>query len=90
MMSDYQIKRMVQTARKKERETGLSLDQILINIAHGEYESTVKDRLAAINIYKGFVMTKSSEQNINVKRDVGPAIGLPPTRQDPALKVVKG
>ena len=91
MMPDYQINEMMKTARRVAKERNKTLDEVLIEIAYGEYKATVANRLAAINIYKGFTLPKSSEQNINVKRDVGPSIGLPPVRgEDPALKVVKG
>ena len=50
----------------------------------------VKDALAAIRLFKDYTMSKTSEQNINVTKQSGPAIGLPPMREDPALKVVGG
>ena len=90
MLTDYQVKKMIMAARKRARETGKTPDDILIGFIYGDEDATVKDRLSAIGIYKTYTMSKSSEQNINVTKQVGPKIGLPPMREDPALKIVKG
>jgi hypothetical protein len=51
-----------------------------------------KDRIAAIKVFKEYTIGKRIEKeshNHNYQHK-GPAIGLPPMRQDPALKVVQG
>lgn len=51
-----------------------------------------KDRLAAIKIFKEFTIGKriESKSETHNYQHKGPAIGLPPMDEDPALKVVKG
>ena len=47
-------------------------------------------KAAIAKIYNEALITKESAQSISVSKQVGPTIGLPPIREDPALKVVKG
>jgi len=89
MMNDYQLRKMMLTAKRLEEEMGKSLDDVLVEIAYGKYEANVKERLTAINIFKAFVLPKTTEQNISVTKDQGMAVRLPPKKEDPALKVVK-
>lgn len=91
MMTDTQVRNMMKTARKKAKEYGRTLDEVLIDIAYGkEGKPTVKEQLAAIQIFKSHTMAKQSEQNITVSKDRGMAVRLPPKRPDPALQIVKG
>ena len=74
--------------------TKKDIDEILLDFIYGKqgkgWKMTVRDRLAAIALFKNCTMTKTSEQNINVNQSTGPVIGLPPRREDPALKIVDG
>jgi hypothetical protein len=50
-----------------------------------------KDRITAIKVFKEYTIGKRIEKeshNHNYQHE-GPAIGLPPMREDPALKIVK-
>jgi hypothetical protein len=92
MLTDHQIKTMLRKARKRAKSEGKSLDDILLDIAYGDQELkvAVRDRLAAIRLFKELTMVKTLEQNINMSKQVGPVIGLPPIREDPALKILGG
>ena len=86
--SEKSIAHMMRVKRKKDKETGKHIDDVLVNLIYDEV-ATPRDRLAAIRLFKEYTMSKTSEQNINVSKQVGPVIGLPPLKEDPALKVVK-
>ena len=69
-----------------EKRTGKHIDDILLEFAYGEVEElklTPRDRLAAIDMIKKYTIPKMSEKDVNIKTD-GPAIALPPVRNDPA------
>lgn len=93
-LSQNQVNEMLSDAKKRAKEKGQSINDILLDIIYTDHKRsktvTVKDRLAAIKLWKDFTMSKVSEQNVNVQTVQGPSIGLPPMREDPALKVVKG
>ena len=91
LMTNYQIKKMILTARgiaKKRRKT---LDAVLIEMAY-DAESD-RDKLAAIKVYKDLVMGKRSTVT---SKSVAPVqerskMGLPPRKPDPAkLNIFKG
>lgn len=103
-VTDKQVKAMLTTARKKAREEGKTIDDILMDIIYGKlayevekrggriqiiFEVTPKDKIAAIKLFKEFTMARKSQVDKTVRKIEGPAIGLPPMRQDPALKIVK-
>lgn len=92
MSTDYQIRQMMRTARRKARETGKTLDDVILEIAYGEIKGvTVANQIAAIRLFKENTMAKRSEQDIHVTKKSGPVIGLPPIKgEDPALKIVGG
>jgi hypothetical protein len=89
MTTEYQVKKALQKARKKAKETGKTLDDILLEIAYADgVKANVRDQLAAIRLFKDLTQTKTSEQNINVKQTNGPVIRLPEAKPDPALALV--
>ena len=56
------------------------------------YDENVQDTVKAsvAKTYNEALISRTTEQNIKVeKQQVGPAVILPPLREDPALKVVK-
>ena len=53
-------------------------------------DSTIKEALTAIKLYKEMTMAKISEQHVDVTTSEGPRIGLPPAKADPALEVIEG
>lgn len=84
------VDHMMRVMRKKARETGKHIDDVLVGLIYDDL-ATPRDRLAAIRCFKEYTMSKISEQNINVSKVAGPAIELPAVRgEDPALKLVKG
>jgi hypothetical protein len=96
MLTDNQVMAMHRKARKWAKETGYDIDQFLLAVISGDKKKlgvdnvALRDRIACAKLFKEFTMTKVSEQNINITKDIGPAIGLPPVRrEDPALRVVK-
>lgn len=92
MLTENQIAAMLRTARNRAKTLGKTIDEVLLDVIYAaEDKSTVRDKLAAIRLFKEFTMSKQSEQNINVTQKVGPRIGLPPVKgEDPALKIMSG
>jgi len=84
MLTENQVKAMLRKARKYAKKYDKTIDEVLLDFIYGVQETgwkmTVKDRLAAIGLFKNYTMSKTSEQNVNVNRQVGPAIGLPPKK----------
>ena len=78
---------MIKTAKKKAKETGRTIDDILMEIIYEPDKSIINARLAAIKIYKEYTITKSSEKSITVNDNRGPVI-LPEMLPDPG-KVVQ-
>ena len=91
MSTDYQVRQMMRTARRKAKETGKTIDDIILEIAYGEIKGiTIANQIAAIRLYKENTMARQSEQNITVTKDRGMAVRLPPKQKDPALEILKG
>ena len=89
MLTDNQIKAMLRTAKKKAKEEGKALDDILLDIAYDPKDPKVQ--LAAIKLFKEFTMSKHTEKDINVNHNQGPKIGLPEMKRDPAKLIqIKG
>lgn len=75
-LTDPQIDRMLLAAEKVEKETGVSIDEILVRIIYSS-QSMIREKLAAIKIFKEYTIMRKSELDINVTQQVGPTIGLP-------------
>jgi site-specific recombinase XerD len=91
MLSETQIKNMLRAARKKAKETGKTIDDILLDIIYTDGKKiSERDQLAAIKLFKDFTITKSSEKTVTHNVNQGPAVGLPPIREDEGLKVISG
>ena len=93
--SETAINEMLAKAKKRAKVEKKDLDDILLDFCYGTqgegWKMTIRDRLAAIDMWKKYTMTKTSEQNINITKTRGPAIGLPPMRDDPAKLIpIKG
>jgi len=95
-LSQRQLKSMLAKGRKWAKERDGDVDDFILSVIHGAIDKldvdslTIRDRLTAAKLWKDCTMTKASEQNVNVQTQQGPVIALPPLRQDPALKVIKG
>jgi len=84
--SEDQIESMLETAKKFEIEFGLSLDDILLGIAY-KPESTNREKIAAIKIFKEHTKPISRNEEINSNLPSGPVIGLPELK--PIENIVK-
>ena len=89
MLTENQIKTMMKKARKREKETGKSIDDLLLDVIYYTGKNEVRDKLAAIKLFKDYTMQKTSEKDVNVNINHGPKVGLPPMREDPAKQVEK-
>jgi len=88
-VSQSQVKAMLRAARKRAKEAGRTIDDILLDVMYGLDEQT-KDKLAAIKIFKDFTMAKQTESTVeHTRRTVGP-VCLPERRPDPAKVVPIG
>lgn len=98
MLTEYQVGKMLRTAKKRAKDEGKSIDDILLDIIYnfhavevenkkGQIEIMLdvptRDRLAAVKVFKDFTMTKHTEKDINV-RDYRAPVRLPERRPDPA------
>ena len=94
--SARQLAKMERAARKWAKETGYDVDGFLLAVIGNDKEKIgamdipLRDRITCAKIWKEYTMARVSEQNVNVARDEGPAIMLPPMMPDPALAVVDG
>ena len=88
MLPENLVKTMLRTAKKKAKESGKTLDDILLELAYQKKDP--RTRLAAIKLFKDFTMTKHTEKDINVNHNEGPKIGLPEMKPDPALVLHEG
>lgn len=84
--TDSQIKAMHRAARKRAKEEGKTIDEVLVAIIY-EPETTTKDRLAAIKLFKEFTMPKRTESDVKVNKSEEPRLMYPEKKPDPA-KVV--
>jgi hypothetical protein len=91
-----QLAKMERDARKWAKETGYDVDGFLLAVIGNDREKIgatdipLRDRITCAKIWKEYTMARISEQNVNVTKQEGPAIMLPPMQEDPALKIVKG
>ena len=84
--TEYQKTQMLKAAKKRAKEEGKTLDDVLLDIAYDGKENT-RDRLASIKIYKDMTMSKSIEDGKGGKVVLGLAIGLPERKADPAKTI---
>ena len=87
MLTDYQIEQMHKKARKFAREQGKTIDEILLEVIYHTGKNELREKLAAIKLWKEYTIQKSSERDINVNINQGPTVGLPPMRPDPAKEI---
>ena len=80
-----QVQEMLRAARKKAKETGQTLDDILLGICY-DNNIPARDQLAAIKVFKQFTMPHLKEDGPTDK-NFAPPIALPKEEDDPA-KVV--
>jgi len=97
MLSENQVKAMLNRMRKAKRQLGIDENDFLISIiTEGRTpnkkpdKATIRERLAAVKLFKEFSAMKTSKQEIDVTRHEGPAIVLPEMLEDPALKIIGG
>ena len=90
-LSGRQVQAMLDKASEYEKETGKSLDDILLMIIYGEKfqgeRVPLKDKLASIKLYKEYTMAKLAEGG-DIDSQIEMPVWLPEKKQDPA-KLVK-
>ena len=88
VVSKNQRDEMMAAAKKYAEEHGKSIYEILLDFAYGKqdpgWKMTVRDRLAAMDMFLKYTVARVSEKNVNVKKETGPVVGLPETKPDPA------
>ena len=80
-LSVRQVKAMLSAAKKKAKEHGRSIDDVLLELI---YEGSDTNKLAAIKLFKTFTMAQMSEGG-DIDRQAassGPAVYLPQQRAD--------
>ena len=90
-LSGRKFQSMLDKASEYEKETGKSLDDILLMIIYGEKfqgeRVPLKDKLASIKLYKEYTMAKLAEGG-DIDSQIEMPVWLPEKKQDPA-KLVK-
>jgi hypothetical protein len=87
--SEYVKDNYITAAEKLAKKHKKTIEEALLEMMFDQdVQDTVKASIA--KTYNDALISRETEQNINVTQNSGPAIGLPPSREDPALKVVKG
>lgn len=85
-LSDDQVRKLIKAARKKEKETGISVaDQLIAIIYNRRANASIK--ASAIKIFYDQTVTRVSESDVNVKKNQEPSIYLPEPMPDPAKLV---
>jgi hypothetical protein len=79
---------MLKAAKKREKEEGRSINEILLDIIYGNDKRNV---LAAIKLFKDYTIPKHTEQEINITKTEKPTIFYPERKPDPAKLIpIKG
>ena len=87
MLTEYQIQQMHKKAKKRAREEGKTIDDILLDVIYYTGKSELREKLAAIKLLKEYTLQKHTEKDVNVNINHGPVIGLPEMRPDPAKQI---
>ena len=79
----------IKAARELAKEKGLTLEKAFLSMV---YDKDVQDTVKAsvMKSYNDALISRSTEQSISVHKESGPVIGLPPIKENPDLKIVKG
>ena len=86
-ISESEKKAWVAAAEKFAKANGKTVqDAILEMIVDKDVQDSV--RVAAAKLYTEALIAKESVKDVTVTQQVGPVIGLPPLKKDPALRVV--
>ena len=64
VISEKEVKKLVEAAEKKTKETGKSIADVLIDLAYQKDDK--RTALAAIRIYLDHTITKTTEKDINL------------------------
>ena len=75
---------MLKAAKKREKEEGRSIDEILLDFIYG---TDKRNALAAIKLFKDYTIPKTSQQEIQVTKTEKPTIFYPERKPDPAKLV---
>lgn len=87
-LSDAQVTSLLRAAKKKEKETGISIADQLISLIYGSKRDVkVKERISAIKVFYDQTITTASESDVQVTKNNEPSIYLPEQRPDPAKLV---
>ena len=76
------IEEFLASAKKRAKETGKTLQDVLLDTIYSKKEDT-KFRLAAMKIYLEVIVPKRSETEVTVNKG-GKAVKLPEIKPDPA------
>ena len=82
-VSEREKKKLLSCARTIQKNTGMSVGDILMRMIYGKVSENIK--LAALKLYYEIVTVKEGYQTVE-KYDYGPTIGLPPLKEKPKEK----
>lgn len=95
-LADMQAKILFREIKRRAKKEGRTWQSVLTDFIYGRtidgipMEMKAKDRISALKLIADLTASRQSEQSITVQHQQGPAISLPPLREDPALKIVGG
>lgn len=88
-ISERQKKKWLKAAKAFAKKHGMSVEEAVLEMIKApDVQDSV--RVAAAKLYVEATVAKETVKDVNVSTVQGPVIGLPPKREDPALKVVGG
>lgn len=99
-LSDAQVLKLHKVIKRRAKIEGRTWHEVLLDFVYGcerhdgakvSLQTTAKERIAALKLLADLTIAKQSEQTVNVNKQEGPMIGLPPSKPDPAkLVALKG
>ena len=76
--SDYLKKQIVEALKRKAKDTGVTLGDVMVDIAYSDERSLGNLRPPVLKIICDSLLVKATESEVTHNVNQGPTIGLPP------------
>jgi hypothetical protein len=88
IVSEMQKEKWLEAAEQLAEDHGKTVEFVVLEMV---YDKDVQDsvRIAAAKLYTEALIERGMVGDPTVDRPLGPVVGLPPLRPDPALKIVR-
>ena len=87
-VSETQKEKWLEAAEQLAEAHGKTVEFVILEMV---YDKDVQDsvRIAAAKLYTDALIERCPASDVNAVGQLGPVIGLPPLRQDPALRIIQ-